>query len=119
MPERSVINTWSGELLEYVDAKYAHRYKLHGYYPLELMGTRKRDPYEYLYCICLFGTKEAPVAEKAVFDYAWSRHVQPWVYYPDGAESSYNAAIANGAILITANDPEKTLAYLRVRGLHR
>jgi glycerophosphoryl diester phosphodiesterase len=118
--ERSTINTWSAELMEYIDEKYSHTYRLHGYYPLDLMGTeRKRDPYEYLYCICLFGTKEVPVVEKAAFDYVISYGIQPWVYYPDGAESSFEGAIANGAVLITANDPEKTLAYLKVRGLHR
>ncbi len=118
--ERCVINSWSAELLEYVDEKYGHRYKLHGYYPLDLMGTvRRRDPYGYLYCICLFGPKEAPVVEKNAFDYAVSRNVQPWVYYPDDSQSSYDRAIANGAVLITANDPEKALAYLRLKGLHR
>lgn len=118
--DRSTINTFSAELMEYIDEKYAHAYRLHGFYPLDLMGTgRKRDPYDYLYCICLFGTKEAPVADKAAFDYAVSRGVQPWVYYPDGAESSFDGAITNGAVLITANDPEKALAYLRARGLHR
>ncbi len=118
--ERCVINSFSAELLEYVDEKYGHRYKLHGYHPLDLMGLeRKRDPYGYLYCVCLFGTKEAPVVDKAAFDYAWSRNVQPWVYYPNDAQSSYDGAIANGAVLITANDPEKALAYLRARGLHQ
>ncbi len=118
--DRCVINSWSGELLEYVDEKYGHRYKLHGYYPLNLMGENmKRDPYEYLYCMCLFGPKEAPVVEKAAFDYAVSRNVQPWVYYPDDSLASYEAAILNGAVLITANDPEKALSYLRAKGLHQ
>jgi glycerophosphoryl diester phosphodiesterase len=119
MADRCVINSWSAELLEYVDEKYDHRYKLHGYYPLDLMGERTRDPYEYLYCICLFGPKEAPVAPKAAFDYAGSRNVQPWVYYPDDSLASYDGAIENGAMLITANDPDKALTYLREKGLHR
>lgn len=117
--DRCVINSWSAELLEYVDEKYGHRYKLHGYYPLDLMGERARDPYEYLYCICLFGPKEAPVAPKSAFDYAVSRNVQPWVYYPDDSLSSYDGAVENGAVLITANDPEKALSHLRAKGLHR
>ena len=120
MADRCVINSFSAELLEYVDAKYGHKYKLHGYYPLDLMGpNRTRDPYDYLYCICLFGTREEPVVDKAHFDYAVSRGVQPWVYYPNDAQDSYDKAIANGAVLITANDPEKALSYLRARGLHR
>ncbi len=117
---RSTINSWSGELLEYIDAEYDHRYRLHGYYPLELMGSKlTRDPYSYLYCICLFGTKEAPVAEKAAFDLAATRGVQPWVYYPDDSRDSFRLAIEYGAKLITTNDPAGTLDYLRGRGLHR
>ena len=27
------INCWSGEILEYIDEKYNHRYRLHGYFP--------------------------------------------------------------------------------------
>ena len=83
------------------------------------MGAKVRDPYDYLYCICMFGPKEAPVAPKAAFDYAISRNVQPWVYYGDDSLVSYESAIANGAMLITANDPDKVLAYLREKGLHR
>lgn len=53
--ERVWFNCWSGELLEYVDAAYGHRYKLHGYFPFELMhGVKTRAPYDYLHCVCLF-----------------------------------------------------------------
>jgi glycerophosphoryl diester phosphodiesterase len=119
MADRCIINSFSADLLEYVDQKYDHKFRLHGFYPLDLMGAKVRDPYDYLYCICLFGPKEAPVAPKSAFDYAISRNVQPWVYYGDDSAASYDGAIANGAMLITANDPEKALAYLRAKGLHR
>lgn len=119
MADRCIINSFSAELLEYVDVKYDHRFRLHGFYPLDLMGAKVRDPYDYLYCICLFGPKEAPVAPRSAFDYAVSRNVQPWVYYGDDSLASYDASIANGAVLITANDPDKALTYLRGKGLHR
>lgn len=120
LSEQVVINSFSGELLEYVDAKYGHRYKLHGYYPLELLGgNTKRDPYDYLYCICLFGTKEVPISPREAFEYAIARNVRPWVYYPDDSQQSYDTAIAYGAELITANDPKKALSYLQGKGLHR
>ena len=117
---RSTINSWSAELLEYIDQTYHHAYRLHGYYPHSLMhGRLSRAPYDYLYCVCLFGTKEAPVVDKSAFDDALSRGVEPWVYFPDDSTDSYAGAVANGAKLITANDPEKALAFLRGRGLHR
>ncbi len=120
LSQQSVINSFSGELLEYVDAKYNHRYKLHGYYPLHLLGENMQyDPYDYLYCICMFGTKEEPISPKEAFDYAIKRHVRPWVYYPDDSQQSYDIAIEYGAELITANDPQKALAYLQKKGLHQ
>ncbi|MDE6273604.1 MAG: hypothetical protein K2L87_00965, partial [Clostridiales bacterium] len=43
--ERCVLNSFSGELLEYIDEKYCHKYCLHGYYPTKIMGKQQRDPY--------------------------------------------------------------------------
>lgn len=117
--ERSVINTWSGELNEYIDAKYDHRIRIHGYYPLELMGKdQKRFAWDYAYCICLFGTSAQPVVDKKWFDFARKCGVEPWVYYPKESEESYAKSIENGAVLFTANDPAWAIEYLRARGLH-
>lgn len=117
--DRIWINSWSGELLEYIDAKYDHAYKLHGYFPHSLMhGMQSRDPYDYLHCVCLFGTKEQPVVDAAEFQRARDRGVEPWCYFSNDALSSYEGAVNNGCMLITANDPAKAIEYLRSRGLH-
>lgn len=120
MSDRIWINCWSGEMLEYVDREYGHRYKLHGYFPFNLMhGRWSRDPYEYLHCVCLFGTKEQPVVDKSEFDRAISRGVQPWCYFSNDSLESYDAAIANGCRLLTCNDPKRALEHLHSRGLHQ
>lgn len=117
--ERVWFNCWSGELLEYVDAAYGHRYKLHGYFPFELMhGVKTRAPYDYLHCVCLFGTGDAPVVAKEEFDRAKACGVEPWCFFPGDQEEYYEGAIANGCMLLTCNHPAKALAYLRERGLH-
>ena len=117
--ERVWINCWSVELLEYIDAKYDHAYKLHGYFPFELMhGERTRDPYDYLHCVCLFGTAEAPVVDKAEFDRARDRGVEPWCFFPGDEIENYAHALDNGCMLFTANDPAKAIDYLHGRGLH-
>lgn len=119
LSERIWINCWSGELLEYIDREYAHRYKLHGYFPFALMhGTWQRDPYEYLHCVCLFGSKEQPVVDKREFDAAKARGVETWCYFANDAIESYEAAIANGCVMLTCNDPMKAINYLHGRGLH-
>lgn len=119
MKDRVWINCWSGELLEYIDEKYDHSYKLHGYFPFDLMhGKKTRNPYDFLHCVCLFGTKEQPVVDRADFDHAKACGIEPWCYFPDDALTSHQAAVDNGCMLITANDPAKTIAYLYGRGLH-
>lgn len=120
MADRIWINCWSGELLETIDREYHHRYKLHGYFPFSLMhGEQSRDPYDYLHCVCLFGSSEAPVVDKAEFDRAKARGVEPWNYFSGDEIENYEGAIANGCMLLTCNDPAKALGYLQSRGLHR
>ena len=117
--DRIWINCWSGELLEYIDAKYDHRYKLHGYFPFDLLhGTKTRHPYDYLHCVCLFGTKEQPVVDKKYFDEAIAAGVEPWCFFPQDEIENYEGAVNNGCMLLTANDPAKTISYLNSRGLH-
>ena len=120
MSGRVMINSFSAEILEYVDEKYTHTFPLHGYYPFSLLrGKRMRDPFNYVYCACLFGTKEKPVLEKSAFEAALMRGVEPWVFFPDDSLAHCAEAIANGARMITVNDPKKVLAFLREQGLHR
>lgn len=117
--DRCVINTWSGELNEWLDAQYGSDIRIHAYHPQELMGlNQKRFVYTYAYCVCLFGTAVQPVVEKRHFDFAKSYGVEPWVYYPVDSPELYDAAIENGAVLFTSNDPAWAMEYLRGKGLH-
>lgn len=117
---RSVINSFSGELLEWIDETYRRRIMIHGYSRQERMGPRqKRFVYDYAYCVCFFGVPEKPVVEKRFFDFAKSYNVEPWVYYKEDSPAIYEEAIANGAVLFTSNDPKWAMDYLRAKGLHR
>ncbi|MBR3873093.1 MAG: hypothetical protein IKJ26_02885 [Clostridia bacterium] len=115
----SVINTWSGELNEWLKATYGDEVMIHAYFPQTLMGlNQKRFVLDYAYCVCLFGSKTEPVVEKKHFDTVAAYGVEPWVYYRDDAPELYEEAIANGARLFTANDPAALMDYLRQKGLH-
>ena len=47
------INTWSGELNEYLKAKYGDKVMIHAYFPQTLMGlNQKRFVLDYAYCVC-------------------------------------------------------------------
>ena len=117
---RCVINTWSGVLNEWLSEQYGEEIKIHAYSPQERMGlNQKRFVYDYAYCVCLFGTKSEPVVDKSMFDFARSYGVEPWVFYSKESAELYDAAIANGARLFTANDPAWAMSYLREKGLHQ
>lgn len=117
---RCVINTWSGELNEWLAEKYGEEIMIHAYAPQELMGpNQRRFVYDYAYCVCLFGTPQSPVEEKYKFDLARGYGVEPWAYFPEEIPELYDAALANGARLFTANDPAWVMEYLRKKGLHR
>lgn len=118
--ERSTVNTWSGELNEWISEKYGDRIRIHAYHPQELMGkNQKRFVYDYAYCVCLFSTWEGKkVVPKRMFDYALSCGVEPWVYYPEDTPETFDESIENGAVLFTSNDPKRAMDYLREKGLH-
>ena len=117
--ERSVINTWSGELNEYLVEKYGARIKLHAYSPQEWMGLRqKRFVYDYAYCVCLFGSAENPVADSNRFALCKDYGAEPWVFFPVDSAELYDCALQNGAMLFTSNDPAWAIEYLRKKGLH-
>ena len=107
-------------LNEWLSEQYGEEIKIHAYSPQERMGAnQKRFVYDYAYCVCLFGTKSEPVGDKSMFDFARSYGVEPWVFYSKESAELYDAAIANGARLFTANDPAWAMSYLREKGLHQ
>ena len=110
---RCVINSWNGKLNEYVFEKYGDRYKQHVYYPPKHLGECKIDPYSYAYCACLCNDRPES------YEYLRSRGVQPWVGAGVNTEEKIDYAIANGARLVTCNDPEVILAILRKKGMHK
>ena len=117
--ERSVVNTWSGELNEWLCDTYGDRLRIHAYSPQELMGYgQKRFVYDYAYCVCLFGTPAAPVVHKDFFDLAKRYGVEPWVYFREETPELIDAALVAGAMLFTSNDPGHLMSYLREKGLH-
>lgn len=117
--DRCTINTWSGELNEWINEKYGERVMIHGYFPQTLMGAnQKRFALTYAYCVCMWGTKTEPVVEKRHFDVVKNYGVETWVYYTED-EKLYDQAIENGATLFTVNDPAWAINYLRSKGLHK
>jgi len=109
--DRVVFNSFDAAVLEYIDEKYGHRYRLHGFYPYSKMINVQRNPDEYLYCACLWGS----LKRKEYYDYLLERSIQPWI----GASVTSTDALAlsckYGAKLVTTNYP--ALAIEKLKGL--
>ena len=121
--DRVVINTWSGKLHEYINKKYGKKYRLHSYYPVSCLGEISEDPYTFPYCCCMFTTKEGeerePMATKEEFEAMAAKGVQPWAGAGVKTEEYVDMAIERGAYLITCNNPDEILDWLRKKGYHK
>ncbi len=126
--ERCVLNSFNGKLLEYIDEKYDHRYRLHGYYPYPVLTDCSRDPREFLYCLCMILRKEQPdgtlkplnctVPPRSYFETVKADGIEPWVCAGLHTAKEIVRCAELGATLITADYPEEALKALREAGYH-
>ncbi|MBQ9098261.1 MAG: hypothetical protein IJY50_02400 [Clostridia bacterium] len=118
--DRVVINTFNAKLHEYINEKYGNKYRQHVYYPISVMGSVHRNPYDYAYCCCMFKAtyNELNMAEKMEFDRMASYGVEPWAGACVKDEKGVDMAIECGATLITCNNPDVVLDRLRQKGYH-
>ncbi len=118
--QRIVLNTFSGKLHEYIFGKYGKKYYQHSFYPTHELGECTIDPYSYAYCCCMFPIEEGEsMAPKAEFEKMIARGVQPWVGAGVKTEALVAEAVARGTHLITCNNPDEILEYLRKMGCHK
>ena len=79
-----------------------------------------RNPYDYAYCCCMFRAlySDLNMATKEEFDRMASFGVEPWAGACVKDEVGVDLAIANGATLITCDNPDVVLNLLRKKGYH-
>ncbi len=117
--ERSVLNTFSGKLHEYIQKTYPER-RRHVFFPLERMTDEEKhgrcigDPYEGAYCCCMPKT-----FIKEEYDAMREKGIQPWAGASVKDAETVDAAIRCGAVLITCNNMGEVLDLLRERGYHQ
>lgn len=119
--DRVVLNTFSGELHEYINDKYGKKYKQHVYFPVRYLGKLTRNPYEYAYCCCMFKTfySDVNMADKYDFEKMQSLGVEAWAGACVKDEKTVDMAIERGATLITCNNVDTVLSLLRKKGKHK
>ena len=119
--DRVVINSWSGKLNEYIYKKYGKKYRQHVYFPSNCLGWHSVSAYEYAYCACMFAAFEEPtnLAEKWEVEHMESLGCQPWAGAAVKTEADVDKVIDRGYYLITCNNPDEILAYLKKKGYHK
>ena len=120
--ERSFVNSFDGKLLRYVEERYDGRFRLHGFYPYDILGSTRP---ERMYCACLWKYKNADgtpafegvVNPRADFDALIAQGVRPWVGASVRSIEDMVCAAERGAQLITSNEPGVMIAELEKVGL--
>lgn len=118
MQDRVMINSFSGQVLEYCHEKYPS-YPLHGFYPLHRMSGLTKNPYEYLRYACLFAgglvngkltRSDDPISPKTDFEYLDAQGVFTCVCFPKDTEELMQRALDLGVVMFTSNNPETAIA---------
>lgn len=110
MKERTLCNSFDAYVLEYIDEHYHGQYLLHGFYPYTMMKNVRRNPEEYLYCACM-GENTNPEH----YQYLRSKDIEPWIGASVKTKEHLETCIRLGARLITTNNPETILSFLKNR----
>ena len=125
---RIIVNSFSGRLLRYVREKYGDRYPLHGFIPYFYLGPDAGDPDKYLDVACLFHAElvdgqaralPGEVCPESWFNETIARGIEPWVGAGVRTKEDLALSFERGARLVTADDPEAALRWLREMGHHK
>lgn len=120
MAERSMVNSFSERVLEYIDNKWPGKFVIHGQ-GIHTCSMRKdipeKAPETFFDWVCMYNkTPEHPAGIKEDYDYAISHNIIPCICFADNLDN-YRMALDLGVKMFTSNDPEKGIAILRELGV--
>lgn len=113
LEDRIVLNSFDAWPLQYVDEAYNHSFMLHGFYPYEGMMRVDRNPDEYLYCACIWGS----VKRREHYAHLLRVGIEPWIGASFTSTDMLDMACRYGAVLVTTNHPGDTIE--RLKGLDK
>ena len=121
LADRVVLNSWHPTVLEYIAEKWQGKYKIHAYYPYERMkGERKICPADYAYCACVLGPAKSGIIGSAEdYKFTIDSGMEAWTATACKTKEQVIDAIERGTTLITCNNPDEILQYLRELGYHK
>ena len=116
LAERSMMNSFSQKVLEYVDKKWPGKFMIHGY-----IGYTKKDvsesPLESFLDWTAIWRKDADHITGFAEDYAYAdeREILTCILVPD-TEEQYKKALDMGCRMFTSDDPAAGVAVLKKLG---
>ena len=128
MKDRIYVNSFAGDILEYVAKKAPGRYRLHGFYPAWVMNGDfdEETIYEKLFCVCLVnqemlpdGThrrREDPLYPIEYFDAVEKTGSEIWVHLRQDTKEFMKACVERGNKAFTSDDPALASEILRKLG---
>ncbi len=121
--DKCVINTFDTRLHEYIREVYGNTFRQHVYFPITSMVTSDgltKDPYSYAYCCCMFSAfyDRFNLASKEECRIMAEKGVQPWAGASISTEEGVDAVIDRGCTLITCNNPDEILEFLKSKNKH-
>ena len=128
LSDRCWINSFSGELLEYVYKKHGSTFYYHGFYPWFILGKMEADPESFIDLACmqhrdLLDDGTVVKCKDNMCPKEWFEHLKKLGIMPLMAPSLkeyplYDLAFSYGSRIVNPDDPEGMLEHLREMGLH-
>lgn len=116
MADRSLMNSFSQKLLDYVDRKYPEKFSIHGYIGYEKIDVSERPLESFLDWTAIWYKPSGQIAgRKEDYAYAAERGIPTCILVPDTKEA-YAEAIAMGCKMFTSDDPKKAIEILKALG---
>ena len=115
LENRCVITSFSGKILEYVDSRYEHSFKLQGFYPYSKLEGYDGNPNDYLYSACI--CDDTPCPRREYFEYILSHGIKAWMPVSIIKPEDFEKAVKLGAKLFTSDWPKDALRKLTELGL--
>lgn len=120
MADRSMVNSFSERVLEYIDDKWPGKFVIHGQ-GIHTCSKRKdipsRAPETFFDWVCMYNkAPEHPAGLKEDYDYAIEKGIIPCICFEDNLEN-YRKALELGAKMFTSNHPAKGIEILKELGV--
>lgn len=126
--DRIYVNSFAGDILEYVHKKTGGRYREHGFYPPFVMNGDfdEETIYDHLFCACLVNQellpdgkrvrRSDPLYPQEYFDAVREKGIEIWVHLAPDTEPLMNACIERGVNAFTSDDPHLAAELLKKAG---